>query len=321
MSTETDFGEFSTFGDAAAALMAMLNQLHALDAWFITRARLDDWIVTHLYGDAAYLPGQRVPVAPAERERILRGVPKKTNAESALDAYVGGLEGRPPDQPGVTLIGAPLVVRDELYGVLCGIASSPAGSGLDHDWPSVMAAARILSTILRRELEAEELLRRAERAEAEALVDELTGLFNRRGWERLVEREEARSMRYGHAATVVIMDVDGLKSVNDQQGHAAGDRILTGVAAALRTVIREHDVAARLGGDEFGILAVEYDDDGRCGLFERLQHAFAGHGLTVSLGLDRREHQGGIAAAIVRADAAMYAYKAARSATAIRRYA
>jgi diguanylate cyclase (GGDEF)-like protein len=241
-------------------------------------------------------------------------------AERTFEACFEGLERTPADLAGPAFIGAPLVVRDELYGVLCGFGSRLTGDDAHHDSPSVMSAARILSTILHRELDAEESLRRAERAEAEALVDELTGLFNRRGWERLIEREEARSMRYGHGATVVMMDVDGLKRMNDQHGHTAGDRVLIGVAGALRSVIRENDVAARLGGDEFAILAVEYDDDGRYGLFERLKGAFTAQGLTVSLGFAQREHRGGIAAAIQRADAAMYEYKVAGSES-TRRYA
>jgi diguanylate cyclase (GGDEF)-like protein len=314
MTTDPAFGEFSTFGDAAGAVMSMLNELHALDAWFITRARLDDWIVTHLHGTAPFAPGATLPLGAIARERILRGTPSKTRAERALEACVEEAE-RSSADPDHAFIGAPLIVREELYGVLCGLDSRLITEEEPFDSPSIMVAARILSTILRRELDAEELLRRAERAEAEALVDELTGLFNRRGWDRLVEREETRSARYAHGATVVMMDVDGLKGVNDRQGHAAGDALLVAVADALRSVIRDHDVAARLGGDEFALLAVEYDDDGRFGLRERLEAEFARRGLTVSLGFARRQYHGGISAAIERADAAMYDCKSARQAS------
>jgi diguanylate cyclase (GGDEF)-like protein len=314
MTTDAAFGEFPTFGDAASAVMSMLNELHALDAWFITRARLDDWIVTHLHGAAPFAPGAKLPVGAAARQRILQGAPTKTRAERALEACVEGAD-RSSADPDHAFIGAPLIVRDELYGVLCGLDSRLISEELQIDSPSVMAAARILSTILRRELDAEELLRRAERAEAEALVDELTGLFNRRGWDRLVEREENRSARYAHGATVVMMDVDGLKGVNDQQGHAAGDALLVAVADAIRAVIRDHDVAARLGGDEFALLAVEVDDEGGFGLRARLEAEFSRRGLTVSLGVSQREYDGGISTAIERADAAMYDCKSARKFT------
>jgi diguanylate cyclase (GGDEF)-like protein len=290
--------------------MSILNELHNIDAWFITRARLDDWIVTHLHGAAPFGLGATLPLGAAARARILRGAPAKTRAERALEAAVEGAD-RASADPDHAFIGAPLIVRDELYGVLCGLDSRLISEAARIESPSVMTAARLLSTILRRELDAEELLRRAERAEAEALVDELTGLFNRRGWDRLVEREEHRSARYAHGATVVMMDVDGLKGVNDRLGHAAGDALLVSVANAIRTVIRDHDVAARLGGDEFALLAVEYDDDERH-LQERLEAEFARQGLTVSLGFAQRQYAGGIDAAIERADAAMYECKAAR---------
>jgi len=294
--------------------MSLLNELHSIDAWFITRARLDDWIVTQLHGAAPFAPGAKAPVGAAARGRILHGASAKTRAERALEAAVEGAD-RSSADPDHAFFGAPLIVRDELYGVLCGLDSRRISEEVEIDFASVMSAARILSTILRRELDAEELQRRAERAEAEALVDELTGLFNRRGWDRLVEREENRSARYAHGATVVMMDVDGLKGVNDRQGHAAGDLLLVAVANAIRTVIREHDVAARLGGDEFALLAVEFEDDGRFGLRDRLEAEFAQQGLTVSLGFARREYDGGISAAIERADAAMYECKATRRAS------
>jgi len=311
MSTDAAFGEFSTFGDAADAIISMLNELHAIDAWFITRARLDDWIVTHLYGNASFAPGETLPVGAAARKRILNGAFAKTHAERELEACVERAE-RSSADPAHAFIGAPLIVRDELYGVLCGLDTRLMAEDAHFDSPSVMAAARILSTILRRQLDAEESLRRAERAEAEALVDELTGLFNRRGWARLVDREEHRSERYAHGATVVMMDVDGLKNVNDERGHAAGDAFLVTVADAIRTVIRDHDVAARLGGDEFALLAVEYDDAASSSLRDRLEAEFARRGLGVSLGVAQRQHDGGIKRAIERADAAMYRCKSAR---------
>ena len=202
---------------------------------------------------------------------------------------------------------------DQLFGVLCGVDMSAKLTPAHQDSLHLMTAARILSTILRNELENEALVRRAERAEADALVDELTGLFNRRGWDRLTEAEETRSARYGHGATVFIMDVDGLKQKNDFEGHLAGDELLRRVADAVRSVIREHDVAARLGGDEFAVLAVESDDQQSSGLHQRFEEAFAAAGVELSIGAAHRVYDGGIAEAVERADAAMYARKAART--------
>lgn len=306
------FGDFANFGDAADGVMDMLDALHVFDAWFVTRIRLDEWIITHLRGKAPFETGHLLHIPAGMRERILRGQLSKTRAEEQFEAVAerAGVA-RIPEQHGV--VGAPLVVGDQLFGVLCGLDMKSTALDEYRESPHIMTAARILSTILRSELEHEELSRRAERAEAEALVDELTGLFNRRGWDRLTEREEARSARYGHGATVFMMDVDGLKRKNDEEGHAAGDVLLRRVADALRSVIREHDVAARLGGDEFALLAVENDTEQAYTLQQRLEEAFAAAGVGVSIGLAHRELTGGIADTAARADAAMYRQKAART--------
>lgn len=307
------FGDFSDFGEAAESVMDLLNELHALDAWFVTRFRVDEWIVTHLRGNAPFARGHALQIPAATREQMLGGELRKSRAGTQREAVAERTSmTRMPDNYDV--VGAPLVVRDELFGLLCGLDATWTFRAKHGDSPHMMTAARILSTILRSELEREELLRRAERAEDDALVDELTGLFNRRGWDRLTEREETRSARYGHSATVFMMDVDGLKRKNDQEGHLAGDEVLRRVADAMRSVVREHDVAARLGGDEFAVLAVETDDEESSGLQLRLEAAFAAAGVRLSIGAAHRDFNGGIADAVDRADAAMYRQKAARAA-------
>ena len=79
----------------------------------------------------------------------------------------------------------------------------------------------------------------------------------------MLTAEEARCRRYGHAACVLVLDVDGLKTINDVHGHAAGDEVLRICAQVLTTTTRDADLVARLGGDEFAVLAVETDPCGR----------------------------------------------------------
>jgi diguanylate cyclase (GGDEF)-like protein len=87
-----------------------------------------------------------------------------------------------------------------------------------------------------------------------SMTDELTGLCNRRGFYLLAERMLSHVARYGGGCTVMFMDLDGLKQINDRLGHEAGDEMIRQAAEALRQTLREADVAARMGGDEFCVV-------------------------------------------------------------------
>jgi diguanylate cyclase (GGDEF)-like protein len=84
-----------------------------------------------------------------------------------------------------------------------------------------------------------------------AALDQLTGLYNRRSGEQRLAEEISRAQRHGRPLTVLLMDLDGLKIVNDQFGHAAGDTVIKSFADRLQRAIRGSDLAVRLGGDEF----------------------------------------------------------------------
>src|ERR1700735_60815 len=90
-----------------------------------------------------------------------------------------------------------------------------------------------------------------------AALDQLTGLYNRRSGEQRLAQEISRAQRHGRPLTILLMDIDGLKQVNDTHGHAAGDTLLKGFADRLQRAIRGSDLAVRLGGDEFMALLPE----------------------------------------------------------------
>ena len=93
---------------------------------------------------------------------------------------------------------------------------------------------------------------------SEGSTDELTGLLNRRGFLRLAGEELSIARAGNRSLTLVYIDVDGLKAINDRHGHAAGDRLLADTASLLRRVFRETDVVARIGGDEFVVLTRDF---------------------------------------------------------------
>lgn len=127
---------------------------------------------------------------------------------------------------------------------------------------------RLQAQIIRsRELESV-LIRRA-------TTDELTGLYNRRAFFESVQKELARVRRSGVGFSLLLMDIDFFKQVNDTYGHAAGDAVLRILADTLRSTLRVVDVAARMGGEEFAILLPETQENEAHRVAERLRQAIA----------------------------------------------
>ena len=102
-----------------------------------------------------------------------------------------------------------------------------------------------------------DLLRVRAELESQAMTDPLTGLLNRRAIESLAEREISRATRTHTAVTLLTIDVDHFKSINDTHGHVFGDRALLAIAAVLKNSVRSHDLAVRTGGDELAVLLTD----------------------------------------------------------------
>jgi diguanylate cyclase (GGDEF)-like protein len=118
--------------------------------------------------------------------------------------------------------------------------------------------------------------RYADRLTELSTTDGLTGLLNPRAFYGRLEQEIERSRRAGSSMTLLLLDLDYLKALNDQYGHAAGDKALETIARAIRREMRSIDAGARLGGDEFGLLAVGTDSSAARTVADRLQTTIAG---------------------------------------------
>jgi diguanylate cyclase (GGDEF)-like protein len=172
----------------------------------------------------------------------------------------------------------------------------------------------------------EELIRRRSRElESQANTDPLTGLGNLRHLQTQVGHLLEVHKRYGRPFAILLMDVDGLKRINDAHGHPAGDRVLMQLAMSLRRSIRNVDVAARLGGDEFCVLAPEQEAEAAIGLAERLATAVGEEVATpddtavgLSIGVVACPEHGAEAEVLIdSADRAMYRAKAAGDSVAL----
>nr|MDQ3811826.1 PAS domain S-box protein [Chloroflexota bacterium] len=155
-----------------------------------------------------------------------------------------------------------------------------------------------------------------------SLVDELTGLHNRRGFMTLAQQEWKRARCGGWPLLVFYIDVDDFKRINDSYGHAEGDAALVAVASILRATFREADVIARLGGDEFTVLALHGGGGTVAAVTARLQQRLAEHNasagrpyaLALSVGVAQSAVSalGSLEDLMVQADAALYEEKRAR---------
>jgi diguanylate cyclase (GGDEF)-like protein/PAS domain S-box-containing protein len=154
--------------------------------------------------------------------------------------------------------------------------------------------------------------------------DELTGLYNRRGFRRMVEQELKSGRRAGRRGALFYIDLDAFKPINDSYGHAAGDEALRATAEVFRRCLREEDLVGRLGGDEFGIFAIGITSPAEADLLlARLYRSSndanleqADHGrpfsIAFSVGLALVGENDDVNALLARADAALYAQKSAR---------
>ncbi len=165
-----------------------------------------------------------------------------------------------------------------------------------------------------------ELTEANHRLEELAARDPLTGIFNRRQFIDLAEREVERARRAGHQTSLLLIDIDHFKRVNDSYGHEAGDEVLKAVCDRLTAGLRDADTLARLGGDELGVLAPETDPAAALVVAERLRQSVASGPyaagearlvITVSVGTATlNDLEEPLKSLMGRADKALYAAKA-----------
>ncbi len=170
---------------------------------------------------------------------------------------------------------------------------APDGSALHHLSTKVPIRYEGVPTLIGFSTDITELVRLREQLREQAITDSLTGLFNRRHFTELAHKELARARRHRHPTSLLMLDIDHFKRVNDRFGHPVGDAVLRQLAELLRAVVRAEDTAARVGGEEFALLLPRTPLEAGQQLAERIRHAVresenllpGGERLTLSLGV------------------------------------
>jgi diguanylate cyclase (GGDEF)-like protein/PAS domain S-box-containing protein len=180
--------------------------------------------------------------------------------------------------PSRALVGAPIRWGAELLGIIDIISYAPhkyTPTDMDMLGMFAMQAAIAIRNV-----------RLYNQVEQIAVTDELTGLFNRRGFLQLGEREFERTVRFNRPLAALMLDIDHFKRVNDTYGHPIGDRVLCALADCVRQSTRGIDVAGRYGGEEFTLLLPETDIPVAIQIAERLRQSIADLSIPICRGKD-----------------------------------
>lgn len=167
------------------------------------------------------------------------------------------------------------------------------------------------------DIRAERLKNEAERAKENGETDELTSLLNRKGFEKRLKEVVARAKRFGGDTSVVYFDINGLKGVNDESGHQAGDELIKRTAEVLQSSTRETDIVARLGGDEMVAILTGTNVEDATKVWEKMELQFKAKNVKIAAGIaqiDTATPQT-VDESLRLADAAMYKAKAESKAT------
>ena len=200
------------------------------------------------------------PAAVAVGQWVLKhGAVCAAQDASADPRFSGGSE--------AAVIAFPLQCRGRTVGALVGLDRTPSAREPKFAAPTQAALLGVLEPAA---IALDNALR-VQRAEALSVTDDLTQLYNSRYLSQVLRRETKRASRSGRPLSLLFIDLDGFKAINDTHGHLYGSRALVEAAGLIRQSARETDVVARFGGDEFALILPDTGSEGAAAVGERIR--------------------------------------------------
>jgi diguanylate cyclase (GGDEF)-like protein len=257
----------------AEAIVVRVSGWIPTPGWLVVAIGLDGQ--TRAMAARALTAGQEA-AAQAAAGWVMRAGDVFCSGNVAADRRVAA-----PEAAGVAAVAFPLECRGKTIGAVVGIDRTAARTD-----PRFAPATL---TALRAALEpggiALDNALRVQRAEALSVTDDLTNLYNSRYLSQVLRRETKRASRSGRPLSLLFVDLDGFKSINDTHGHLFGSRALVEAAAVIRASARETDMVARFGGDEFALVLPDTGSEGAVAVGERLRARVAAHTFLAADGL------------------------------------
>ena len=307
-----------SFDEASRAVVAFLHERLPMGFWAVTRMEngnqtylhIDDRAYgletggSHLFADSFcinMLADKGPRVAPDVAQ-----VPVYRDSNVAQAVRIGAYAG------------VPITEADgSLFGTLCGLNMDPMDPAIIEEQSLLELLCQLLSMVLVADRGRDQAVRAAIAAKAAAETDPLTGLYTRHAWNEVIAAEEDRQRKYADPTVIAIVDLDLLKRINDEQGHAAGDAYIQAAGQALRDAAPTESPVARLGGDEFALLLRDTTAQNAHDVVEGLYRALADAGVAGSIGWAPDTVIEGFPGAMEAADERMYAAKRERRRAAV----
>lgn len=301
---------FASLNESMDSLVGCLRLVVPFRLWMVTRVSGDDWSV--LFADdkegevkqgavfrwcdsfCSRMVQNQGPRFATQAQSVIAYRNAPINNHLKIGAYIG--------QP---------LMSDEgvLLGTLCAVDPAESDSFTATQVQIVESITRTISTLLSVWLKWDRSRQVESKLNLLAHTDALTGLANRHAWNLLIAEENMALQKLGENALVMILDLDGLKEVNDTFGHATGDDYLVNAAKVLQAQFRDGDMVARIGGDEFAVFIRSRTKEYATILIKRVKTALALCNVDASIGISSYLSHGCLEKTICDADRKMYEEK------------